>query len=1003
MSDSRVSGSSFAAWIGTPWVSLIGQAKPVRAVLRRTWPHSLVRRGVSCSPRPVFLLTLIALVASVGFSATLVPLASPASASAPAGAVGVPVVPASAGIAASGRLVSAARAPLGRSVHAAHVSTGVVVDRHPASSLTPPAPVKSPAAAALTQAPSSLAGTFVGISPARLLDTRPGGSTVDGQGSGHGVIGAGQTVVVPVAGRGGVPAGAAAVVVNLTEASATAPGYLTVYPAGSPMPGTSNLNFAAKHVNAVEATLALGISGGVAVYNRAGNVSAVMDVVGYYAGTADTNPESVFNPQSPTRLVDTRHSAAVPSGGYLWVDLSLPATAVALNVTVTGPKAAGYVGVWPGAAAQPSHTSALNFVAGQTVANMAVTPTASDANNGDASFSVGNFSGGPVNIIVDVVGFYTPLAGGGGSVFKAFTAKRVVDTRIGLGLPHPLGAGGSGAVATSAQFGDADTVAMVANATGLDDPSGTYLSVYPGDQGGVPSTSSLNLAPGEVRSNMVMAGLSASSTRSFAEYNSAGTLDALVDVAGYFEDRTHPSTTALVSSSAGSSYDTPLTLTASVTSALGAPTGDVAFADGSNGSILAVEPLTGGVAHLTTAALAPGTRKIVVAYSGDSGFSPSVSASLPITVTPPLTTVATTFANDSRHDGMDGGDTFNPATLHQAWSVNLNPASGTASLSYPLIAGGRVFIMSSHYTSNWTCLSELYALDATTGSVDWTAPISSTYDYLGFTYDGGQVFAQNSEGDLTAYDAATGHINWATTPLVQYGFDSPPTAYDGVLYATGAGSSGTLYAVSEVNGGLMWSAGVTNGNHSSPAVDDSGVYVDFAGDVSFGFGLDGTRRWSTYFGSSGGGGATAVLNGSHLYLHNGMGGPGALILSTDTGASSGTFGGNGLPAFDAANMYVFSGGILNAVGKDGTSARWSFSGDGAIDSTPVTSGGILFTGSSRGNLYGIDSSTGAQVWTAMAPGPVTTHEESGLEHTGLAAADGLLAVPAGGFLTAFTN
>jgi outer membrane protein assembly factor BamB len=794
-----------------------------------------------------------------------------------------------------------------------------------------------------------------------------------------------------------------AVVVNLTEASATASGYLTLYPAGSSMPGTSNINFAPNHVNAVEATVALGISGGVAVYNHAGNVNVVMDVVGYYAGTVDANPESVFNSQSPTRLVDTRHSSAVPSGGYLWVDLSLPATAVALNVTVTGPTAAGYVGVWPGAAPQPPHTSALNFVAGQTVANMAVTQTASDTNNGDASFSVGNFSAGSVNIIVDVVGFYTPLAGGGGSVFKPITPKRVVDTRIGKGLPHPLGAGASGSVATSSMFGDADTVAIVANATGLDDPSGTFLSVYPGGTAGVPATSSLNLAPREVRSNMVMPGLSASGTRSFAEYNNAGTLDALVDIVGYFESSTHPSTTTLVSSSAASAYDTALTLTASVASALGTPTGDVAFADGSNGSILAVEPLTGGVAHLTTAALAPGTRKIVVAYSGDSGFSPSVSTSLPITVAPPLTTVATAFQNDSRHDGMDSADTFKPATLHQAWSVNLNPPSGTASLSYPLIAGGRVFVMSSHYTSNWTCLSELYALDATTGSVDWTAPISSTYDLLGFTYDGGQVFAQNSEGDLTAYDAATGHINWATAPQIQYMFDSPPTAYDGVLYATGAGSSGTLYAVSEADGALMWSSGVTNGDHSSPAVDDSGVYVDFGGDVSFGFGLDGTRRWSTYFGSSGGGGATAVLNGSHLYLHNGNGGPGALILSTDTGQSSGTFGGTGLPAFDATSMYVFNGGVLNAVGKDGASARWSFTGDGAIDTTPVTTDGILFTGSSGGNLYGIDSGTGAQVWTAVAPGPVSTHEESGLEHTGLAAADGLLAVPAGGFLTAFTN
>ncbi len=289
-------------------------------------------------------------------------------------------------------------------------------------------------------------------------------------------------------------------------------------------------------------------------------------------------------------------------------------------------------------------------------------------------------------------------------------------------------------------------------------------------------------------------------------------------------------------------------------------------------------------------ALAPGSRNIVATYSGDSTFSASVSASLDLTVAPSPRTVATAFQNNARHDGMATGDTFTPATLHRAWSTDVNPAEGTSRLSYPLIAGGRAFVISSYATSGWTWVSELHVFDATTGSVDWTAPISSTYPHLGLTYDGGQVFVQNTEGDLTAYDAVTGQINWASTPQFQWSFDSPPTAYNGVWYATGGGFGGTLYAVSETNGALMWSSPVANGNHSSPTVDDSGVYVHFAGDVSYGFGLDRTCRWYTYFGTSGGGGATAVLNGGHLYLHAGVGGPGALILSTDTGASTGDAG-----------------------------------------------------------------------------------------------------------------
>ena len=101
-------------------------------------------------------------------------------------------------------------------------------------------------------------------------------------------------------------------------------------------------------------------------------------------------------------------------------------------------------------------------------------------------------------------------------------------------------------------------------------------------------------------------------------------------------------------------------------------------------------------------------------------------------------------------------------------------------------------------------------------------------------------------------------------------------------------------------------------------------------------------------------------------------------------------------------MYVVSSGVLNAVDPSGSPSHWSFTGDGLIDTTPVTTNGIVFTASSSGNLYGIDASTGAQVWTAVAPGPVSTPDDGSI-HTGLAAGNGLLVVPAGGYLTAYTN
>jgi hypothetical protein len=74
---------------------------------------------------------------------------------------------------------------------------------------------------------------FVPLSPSRIIDTRAGTA-----------IGAGQVRQFSVAGVGGVPPNATAVVMNVAADRASAPGYLSVYPCGGTPPVVSNLNFA---------------------------------------------------------------------------------------------------------------------------------------------------------------------------------------------------------------------------------------------------------------------------------------------------------------------------------------------------------------------------------------------------------------------------------------------------------------------------------------------------------------------------------------------------------------------------------------------------------------------------------------------------------------------------------------------------------------------------------------------------------------------------------------
>lgn len=82
--------------------------------------------------------------------------------------------------------------------------------------------------------------------PARLVDSRPGATTVDGQQQGEGLRGAGSVTRVQVGGRAGLGAAPPVVVLNLTvTGSQGVGGYLTVWPCGATQPNASNLNFVA--------------------------------------------------------------------------------------------------------------------------------------------------------------------------------------------------------------------------------------------------------------------------------------------------------------------------------------------------------------------------------------------------------------------------------------------------------------------------------------------------------------------------------------------------------------------------------------------------------------------------------------------------------------------------------------------------------------------------------------------------------------------------------------
>jgi len=125
------------------------------------------------------------------------------------------------------------------------------------------------------------AGEYVGLLPARIVDTRPGYATADGRDSGIGTRTPRSTTEVQIAGRVGVPIDAIAVVLRVAVVDASESGFVTVFPCGTTRPLAANLthlDLGDTRSNAVVA--GIGAAGTVCVFTWSA-VDLVVDVSGY--------------------------------------------------------------------------------------------------------------------------------------------------------------------------------------------------------------------------------------------------------------------------------------------------------------------------------------------------------------------------------------------------------------------------------------------------------------------------------------------------------------------------------------------------------------------------------------------------------------------------------------------------------------------------------------------------------------------------------------------------
>ena len=239
---------------------------------------------------------------------------------------------------------------------------------------------------------------FNGVTPQRLLDSRVG-------------IGGPTALFLPgddrelqVRNIPGVPANAESVVLNVTAASPSGLGYVTVYPSLTGLPNASNLNLAPGVTRPNLVVVKVGTDHKIRLAVFEAETDLIVDVFGYYSSSG-----GLTTAIDPVRVADSRTGLGMVGGRFAEgeirvvqiagaVGIPTNATAVILNVTVGDGSTGGFLTVWPGGTMP--NASNLNWLPGTIIPNMVMV----GLDSGKGTISIFNALG-EAHVIVDVFGY----------------------------------------------------------------------------------------------------------------------------------------------------------------------------------------------------------------------------------------------------------------------------------------------------------------------------------------------------------------------------------------------------------------------------------------------------------------------------------------------------------------------------------------------------------------------------------------------------------------------
>lgn len=402
------------------------------------------------------------------------------------------------------------------------------------SSLTAPALASSTATQSSAASGTATGGLFT-PSTGRLLNTS------NGTGGYTTPMPAGGWRTVSPLGTNGIPASdVSAVQVAIVAVSPSTNGSVQVRPTGTTPAATTSLyyNSAVSGSQTNTTIVALGADGTFQIKTDT-SINLLIDVEGYF--TSGATAAGGYVSLSPSeRIVNTANGTGAPqatltTGSTLTVDVAglsevpADASAVFVNFEVINRSAqAGHL--QPYATGTPRVGAGLSFPASVTTSISGTIPLGSGADAGKLNVYV---AGGPIDLLVNVVGYYTessaPQDGGFSSSFTPGTARLLSGVSVPGNTTINVPVGGQTGVPTVTDGLTAAAFNLQVVAT----TGGGHIGMWADDEAD-PVASVLNYQSGTVRSNFATVAIGAGNGISLFN-GGAQAVTVYLDLQGWYQ------------------------------------------------------------------------------------------------------------------------------------------------------------------------------------------------------------------------------------------------------------------------------------------------------------------------------------------------------------------------------------------------------------------------------------------------------------------------------------